>query len=174
MSYIDGSMNFASQNQVSPRSKRVGATILGGLLGMTCYYLPVGKDVFVNTAFRVTKKNAENDIKCLKEAADEITKNKLSNDAKIFLTRLGVAENINSIAQKCKDLKDSITDKVRVTTLKKDFADNFQNYKKDGSLMDTVTSKAMSTIKWNGFKWGMTIGALLGAALSLIATQDKE
>ena len=39
--------------------------------------------------------------------------------------------------------------------------------------MDTVTSKAMSTLRWNGFKWGMAIGGLLGAALSLLATRDN-
>lgn len=57
--------------------------------------------------------------------------------------------------------------------MKKDFADNFKKYKKDASLMDTVTAKAMSNIKWNGFKWGMGIGAVLGGALSLIATKDR-
>ena len=174
MPYIDSTMSYASPNQVSPRSKRVGATILGGLLGMTCYYLPVGKDTFVNTAFRVTKRNAEKGIKTLQSVADEISKNKLSNESKIFLTEMGVNENISAIALKCKELKDSVTDKFKVTTLKKEFADNFKNFKKDESLMDPITSKAMSTIKWNGFKWGMGIGALLGASLSLIATRDKE
>ena len=65
MSYIDTSMNFNHPAQVSPKSKRVGATILGGLLGMTCYYLPINKDTFVNTAFRVTKRNAQKDMKTL-------------------------------------------------------------------------------------------------------------
>ncbi len=174
MSYIDTSMNFNHPAQVSPKSKRVGATILGGLLGMTCYYLPINKDTFVNTAFRVSKRNAQKDMKTLQVVADEISKNKLSNESKIFLTGLGVGEDISSIASKCSEIKDSITDKVKVTALKKEFADNFKNYKKDGSLMDTVTSKAMITIKWNGFKWGMGIGALLGAALSLLMTRDKE
>ena len=62
--------------------------------------------------------------------------------------------------------------KLTVKALKKDFADNFTKYKKDASLMDTVAAKAMSNIKWNGFKWGMGIGAALGAAISLIATRD--
>ena len=57
--------------------------------------------------------------------------------------------------------------------MKKDFSDNFKKYKKDASLMDTVTAKAMSNIKWNGFKWGMGIGAVLGGALSLLATKDR-
>ena len=57
----DASMNYGS-SPVSTRSKRIGATLLGGMLGMTCYYLPISKDTFVNSAFSVTRKNAENDI----------------------------------------------------------------------------------------------------------------
>ncbi len=173
MTYIDPSLNYSQSSQISPKSKRVGSTILGGLLGMTCYYLPVNKDVFVNTAFRVTKRNAEKDIKTLQTIADEISKDKLSNESKIFLNGMGVNETISSIADKCRELKESITDKNKVTILKKEFADNFKKYKKDESLMDTVTSKAMGTIKWNGFKWGMGIGALLGAALSLLLTKEN-
>lgn len=169
----DVSVNYGGYASVSPRSKRIGATVLGGLLGMTCYYLPVNKDLFVGTAFSVARKNAEKNIKALEIAADEISKNKLTNENKIFLTQMGVSENLQSIAQKCKELKESVTDKDKVKALKKDFADNFKKYVKDESLMDTVTSKAMSTLRWNGFKWGMTIGGLLGAALSLLATRDN-
>lgn len=170
----DASMNYGIQRPtVSEKSKRAGATLLGGIVGMTCYYLPVAKDTFVNEAFKVTKKNAENDIKAMKEAADEIAKNKLSNESKILLHRLGVAETIEAIKDKCKALKDGVTDTVTVKALKKDFADNFKKYKKDASLMDTVTSKAMSNIKWNGFKWGMGIGAVLGTALSLVTAKDR-
>ena len=57
--------------------------------------------------------------------------------------------------------------------MKKKFADNFKSYKKDASLMDTVTAKAMSGIKWNGFKWGMGIGAILGAALHLLLSRSE-
>ena len=169
----DVSVNYGGYASVSPRSKRIGATVLGGLIGMTCYYLPVNKDLFVGTAFNVARKNTEKDIKALEIAADEISKNKLTNENKIFLTQMGVSENLQSIAQKCKELKEAITDKAKVLALKKDFADNFKNYKNNESLMDTVTSKAMSTLRWNGFKWGMAIGALLGASLSLLATRDK-
>ena len=167
----DASMNYGT-SPVSTRSKRIGATLLGGMLGMTCYYLPISKDTFVNTAFSVTRKNAENDIKILTQAAEEIHKKKLSDENKIFIRRLGVAETLDDIGQKCKDLRESVTDPTTVKALKKDFADNFTKYKKDASLMDTVAAKAMSNIKWNGFKWGMGIGAALGAAISLIATKD--
>ena len=110
----DVSVNYGGYASVSPRSKRIGATVLGGLLGMTCYYLPVNKDLFVGTAFSVARKNAEKNIKALEIAADEISKNKLTNENKIFLTQMGVSENLQSIAQKCKELKESITDKDKV------------------------------------------------------------
>ena len=169
----DASINYLQRPTVSEKSKRIGATLLGGIAGMTCYYLPISKDTFVNEAYRVTKKNAENDIKALNLAADELSKNKLSNETKILLHRMGIAENIDAIKDKCKNLRESVTDAAAVKTMKKDFADNFKKYKKDASLMDTVTAKAMSNIKWNGFKWGMGIGAVLGGALSLIATTDR-
>ena len=169
----DVSVNYGGYSPVSPRSKRIGATVLGGLIGMTCYYLPVNKDLFVGTAFNVARKNTEKNIKALEIAADEISKNKLTNENKIFLAQIGVSENLQAIAQKCRELKESITDKDKVIALKKDYAANFKQYVKDESLMDTVTSKAMSTLRWNGFKWGMAIGGLLGAALSLLATRDN-
>ncbi len=157
----------------SEKSRRVGATLMGGMLGMTCYYLPISKDTFVNSAFRVTRKNAEKDIKTLTLAAEEISKNKLSEENRIILKEMSVAENLSAISEKCKELKESITDPDTVKNLKKSFADNFKKYKKDASLMDSVTSKAMSNIKWNGFKWGMGIGAVLGAALSLITAKEQ-
>ncbi len=168
----DMSMNYY-HSSVSEKSKRIGATVLGGVLGMTCYYLPISKDVFVNSAYRVVKNNAKRDIKGLREAADEISANKVSNESKILLHRLGVAENVDAIKAKCTALRESVTDPATVKAMKKDFADNFKSYKKDASLMDPVCAKAMSNIKWNGFKWGMGIGALLGAALSLVATKDR-
>lgn len=169
----DASINYLQRPTVSEKSKRIGATLLGGIAGMTCYYLPISKDTFVNEAYRVTKKNAENDIKALNLAADELSKNKLSNETKILLHRMGIAENIDAIKDKCKTIRESVTDAATVKTMKKDFADNFKKYKKDASLMDTVTAKAMSNIKWNGFRWGMAIGAVLGRALSLIATKER-
>lgn len=167
------SSNYMQRPTVSEKSKRAGATMLGGIAGMTCYYLPISKDAFVNEAFRVTKRNAEDDIKALNTAADELSKNKLSNETKILLHRMGIAESIDAIKDKCKTIRESVTDAATVKAMKKDFADNFKNYKKDASLMDTVTAKAMSNLKWNGFKWGMGIGAVLGGALSLIATKDR-
>ena len=158
---------------VSERSKRLGATLLGGATGMLCYYLPVTKAGFINESYRVTKRIDEKDIADLTKAANEITKNKLSNESKIVLHQLGVSESIDAIKDKCKNLKESITDPTTVKAMKKDFSDNFKKYKKDASLMDTVTAKAMSNIKWNGFKWGMGIGAVLGGALSLLATKDR-
>lgn len=170
--YID-SANSYQHPTVSEKSKRLGATLLGGALGMTCYYLPITKSGFVNEAYNVTKKIAEKDILDLTTAAEEISKKKVSNESKILLHRLGVAESVDAIKDKCKALKESITDPATVKAMKKDFSDNFKKYKKDASLMDTVSAKAMSNIKWNGFKWGMGIGAVLGSALSLLATKDR-
>ena len=167
------SMNYLQHPTVSEKSKRIGATLLGGMLGMACYYLPVSKDTFVNEAFRVTKRNAEKDIQALSTAAEEFSKHKLTNESKILLHRLNVTESFEAIKEKCKALTESVTDSDRVKALKKDFADNFKRYKKDASLMDSVTAKAMSNIKWNGFKWGMGIGAALGAALSMLTAKDK-
>ncbi len=159
---------------VSEKSKRIGSTLLGGALGMSCYYLPITKSGFVNEAYNVTKKQAESNIKNLNLAAEEMTKKSLSNESKIFLHNLGVAETFDAIKAKCKSIRESITDPATVKAMKKDFSDNFKKYKKDASLMDTVCSKAMSNIKWNGFKWGMGIGAVLGGALSLLATRDRQ
>jgi len=159
---------------VSEKSKRLGATLLGGALGMSCYYLPITKSGFVNEAYNVTKKQAESNIKNLNLAAEEMTKKSLSNESKIFLHNLGVAETFDAIKAKCKSIRESITDPATVKAMKKDFSDNFKKYKKDASLMDTVCAKAMSNIKWNGFKWGMGIGAVLGGALSLLATRDRQ
>lgn len=170
--YID-SANSYQYPTVSEKSKRLGATLLGGALGMTCYYLPVTKSGFVNEAFNVTKKLAEKDIFDLTSAAEEISKNKVSNESKILLHRLGVAESVDAIKDKCKTIRENITDPVKVKAMKKDFSDNFKRYKKDASLMDTVTAKAMSNIKWNGFKWGMGLGAVLGGALSLLTTKNN-
>ena len=44
------------------KKRKAGATIFGGLLGMTAYYLPVTKDEFVNKAFKVTKAEANSKI----------------------------------------------------------------------------------------------------------------
>lgn len=106
----DASINYLQRPTVSEKSKRIGATLLGGIAGMTCYYLPISKDTFVNEAYRVTKKNAENDIKALNLAADELSKNKLSNETKILLHRMGIAENIDAIKDKCKNLRESVTE----------------------------------------------------------------
>ena len=169
----DAAMNPIPAQRPSEKSRRIGATLMGGMLGMTCYYLPISKDTFVNSAFSVVRKNAEKDIKTLTLAAEEISKNRLSEENRIILKEMGVDETQAAISAKCKELKESITDPDTVKNLKKSFAENFKKYKKDASLMDAVTSKAMSNIKWNGFKWGMGIGAVLGAALSLITAKEQ-
>lgn len=174
MNNYDASMNYGGAYPApTSKSKKAGAALMGGLLGMTCYYLPISKDVFVNEAFRVTKNNAEKDMKALEQAAGEISKNNVSGESKILLKRLGVSETIDAIADKCKTLRASITDPATVKAMKADFDSNFKSYKKQASLMDTNTAKAMSNIKWNGFKWGAAVGAVLGLALSLVLGRDK-
>lgn len=175
MNNYDASMNYGGAYPApTSKSKKAGAALLGGLVGMTCYYLPVGKDVFVNEAFRVTKNCTEKDIKGLEEAAAEISKDKLSSEGKLLLRRLGVSETVDAVADKCKTLKESLANPTNVKNMKADFDKNFKSYKKQASLMDTNTAKAMSNIKWNGFKWGAAIGAVLGLALSLVLGRESR
>ena len=176
MANYDVSTNYYSANtQIhQPRSKKAGAALLGGIAGMTCYYLPISKDTFVNVAFSAKQKSVDDDINGLKQAADEISKNKVTNESRILLNRLGIGENLQEISDKCKALKEQNTDTDTVKSIKKEFADNFKSYKKDASKMDSIAAKAMSTIKWNGFKWGMGIGAVLGLALSLVFGKNSN
>lgn len=138
----------------------MGATL--GVVGMSAYYLPVTKDRFIRNAYDIRKEMAEDKIELLNKSAEELSKKKLSAESKIFLKDIGVAENIDDIANKCAELKKSFTDDGLVKTMKTYYADNFKKFKKSEALMDTVTSKAFSRIRWANFGWGAAIGFILG------------
>ena len=84
--------------------------------GHESYFLPVTKDRFVRNAYNIHKEIAEDKIELLNKSAEELSKNKLSSESKIFLKDISVAENIDDIANKCAELKKSFTDDGLVKT----------------------------------------------------------
>ena len=139
----------------------MGATL--GVVGMNAYFLPVTKDRFVRNAYNIHKEIAEDKIELLNKSAEELSKNKLSSESKIFLKDIAVAENIDDIANKCAELKKSFTDEGLVKALKTSYANNFKNLKSSEALRDTISSKAFSRIKWTNLGWGAAIGFILGS-----------
>ena len=139
----------------------MGATL--GVVGMNAYFLPVTKDRYVRNAYNIHKEIAEDKIELLNKSAEELSKNKLSSESKIFLKDISVAENIDDIANKCAELKKSFTDDGLVKTLKTSYANNFKNLKSSEALRDTISSKAFSRIKWTNLGWGAAIGFILGS-----------
>lgn len=160
----------------SSKAKKAGMAVLGGMLGMSAYYLPISKDTFVNEAFKVHTRNVRSDINGLKQAAGELSTSSpnLSTDSKLLLNKLGVTEDITDIFSKSKDLETQITDSSSVKNIKNMYANGFAAFKKNASTMDNVASEAMNNIKWNGFKWGMGIGAALFLASSCIAEHKNQ
>lgn len=167
---IDPNMLYLSPS--ASKKRKVGATIFGGLLGMTAYYLPVTKDEFVSKAFKITKNEANSKIASLAQAVKEIEKNSLSSESKMILQEMGVNADITAITNKCMEIDKTVSDPDSVKSLKKFFNDNFKNFKKNPHLMDNNCADAFKSIKWNKFKWGMGIGAALGLAFSLMSSRD--
>ncbi len=167
---FDPNMMYYSPS--ASKKKKVGATIFGGLLGMTAYYLPVTKDEFVNKAFKVTRDEANSKIASLTQAVKEIEKNSLSSESKMILQEMGVKADIKEITKKCMDIDKDVSDPGSVKKLKTYFNNNFKNFKKNPHLMDNNCADAFKSIKWNKFKWGMGIGAAIGLALSLMSSRD--
>lgn len=178
MTNYDAAVGYApiGQGGANKKAKKAGAALLGGLVGMTAYYLPVSKDVFVNQAFSVHKKEINNHINGLKQAAGELSSGtpSLSIESKMLLNKLSVAENVTDIMAKSKELEKSITDSTEVKNLKSTFANGFAAFKKNASTMDNTASEAMKNIKWNGFKWGMGIGAAFCLALSCLFGRNSQ
>ncbi len=154
------------------KKRKAGATIFGGLLGMTAYYLPVTKDEFVNKAFKVTKAEANSKILSLTKAAKEIEKNSLSTESKMVLQEMGLNADIKEITKRCIDIDATVSNPQNVSTYKTYFNDNFKIFKKNPHLMDNNCADAFKSLKWNKFKWGMGIGAALGLAFSLMSSRD--
>lgn len=149
------------------RTKAMGVGAVLGMAGMSAYYLPVTKDRFVRTAFDVVKNEAEESIELLNEAALAKSVDKLKPEHKLFLSQLGVAEDVGAINSKILNLKNSITDNTLVKNLKQGFADSFADCKKSEVLRDAVSSKAFNKIHWTNFGWGAAIGFVLGNVLSM-------
>lgn len=171
MASYDAQMN-PMYYPASPRSsakKAIGMTMIGGLIGMNAYYLPVKKDVFVQKAFDITKEEATEQINTLKTIAEEVEKKKVSTPSKMILTDMALPEDVTAISNKCSEIEKKVTDPEAVKTLKDSFSKNFENYKKNAALMDNNCAEAFRSIKWGKFRWGMGIGAAIGLALSLMS-----
>ena len=155
------------------RSKSLGTGAVLGMVGMNAYFLPVTKDRFVRNAFDITRELTEDKIDLLNESAIQIANKKLRPENKIFLSQLGVSENIDAINDKCLELKKSITDSDIVKNMKKSFEDNFKTFKKSEASMDIVASKAFSKIRLTNFTWGTVIGFFLCSVLYSAYSQPK-
>lgn len=156
------------------RAKAIGAGTVLGLAGMTAYHLPVTKDRFVRTAFSIVKNKTGEDIEMLNDSALALSKNRLKSEQKLFLSQMGVDENLESINSKIAELKNSITDNDMVKALKQGYADNFSTFKKSEALMDPISSKAFQTIRWRNFGWGAVIGFVLGSVFAMKTNESSQ
>lgn len=167
-----GQMPTPYYSQSGSRKRKIGATLAGAMIGMNAYYIPVTKDSFVNKAFDITKKEADEQIATLKSIAEEVAEGKVSTESKMILQDMGLSEDVVTITNKCSALDKNVSDPDTVKSLKKDFSRNFKKYKKDAATMDNTCAKAFKAVKWNKFKWGLGIGAGVGLALSLMTSRD--
>lgn len=164
------SMNMS----ITPRERTKAMAAGTGLavVGMSAYYLPVRENRFVRAAFNVVENEACDTVDLLNESALAISKNNLKQEQKLFLSQLGVAENLTAINDRIADLKNSVTDKDLVRDLKQSFADSFRDCKNSEILRDTVAVKAFKKIRWTNFAWGAGIGFVLGNVLSKISSSS--
>lgn len=152
--------------------KMFGGMIAGGLIGMNAYYLPLNKKAFAEKAFDIHKNEINGQIAALRNAADEISKEKLSTNSKLILQEHGLAEDIVQIGNRCIVLDHSITNETDVKNYKKIFEDGFAAMKKEACLRNNEASQAFKELKRSKFWWGTGIGAVVGLALCLIASRD--
>lgn len=152
--------------------RKLGLALAGGMIGMNAYYLPVQKDSFVNRAFDITKKEADEQISTLKGIAEEVANNSVSTESKMILQDFGLAEDVVAITNKCTELDKRVSDPASVKALKEDFSRNFKRYKKNIALMDNNCAKAFKGVKQNKFKWGAGIGVGIGLALGLLTSRN--
>ena len=162
---------YSTYNNHSYRRK-VGGMIAGGLLGTLAYYIPVTKDSFVQRGFDMTRDEAYNQIRSLKNIAEEIEAGQVSTKSKMILQDMGLPEDVNAITVKCTELEHNVSDKASVKAIKDKFADSFERCGKKTSLMDAASSDAYRAVKQNKFKWGLGIGAAIGLALGLLTSRD--
>ena len=164
------SMNMS----ITPRERTKAMAAGTGLavVGMSAYYLPVRENRFVRAAFNVVENEARDTVDLLNESALAISKNSLKQEKKLFLSHLGISENLTAVNAKISDLKKSVTDKDLVKNLKQGFADSFKDCKNSEILRDSVAVKAFKRIRWTNFAWGAGIGFVLGNVLSKISSSS--
>lgn len=163
--------------KVTPRERSKAFAYGAGLgtVGMLAYHLPVTKNRYVSEAFNVVRNEALDNIDGLNETALEITKNnRTTPKQKIFLTRLGVSEDLVEIDTKIKSLKDSITDTDVIKNLKQSFADAYDVCKKNVVERDAISMKAFSRIRWANLAWGAGIGMLTGYVIGMMKAKDPQ
>jgi len=156
----------------SSKKRKYGTMLIGGLLGMNAYYLPVSKDTFVQRGFDIKRDDNFDQIRKLKTVAEEIEKENLSTESKMILQEMGLPEDINAVTAKCVALEKEVTDPSSVRTIKEKFINSFENFKKHTHKMDAECSDAFRAAKWNKFKWGVGIGSGIGLALGLLGSRD--
>lgn len=169
-------MTIQSAN-ITPRERtKAGACAAGlGTVGMLAYHLPVTRGRYVNAAFNVVKNEALENIDNLNQSALSLTKRgKVKPEQKLFLSQMGVGEDLISINSKIDALKHSIEDSVTIKDMKQTFSDTFEACKKDVVLQDSVSMKAFSKVRWANFAWGTGIGMLLGYVLGLLKSKNSQ
>ena len=169
---ISPSMTYYQPNPAAARKRKIGATMAGALIGMNAYYLPVTKDIFIQRAFDKTKKETQIQIATLANIAKEIDKKEINTQSKMILQEMGLSENVSEITQKCMELDKKITDKIAVKNLKDNFANNFDIFKKQPSLMENTCNEAFRSVKKTRLYWGLGLGAAIGLALGLLSSRE--
>ncbi len=162
---------------VTPREKSKAMAYGAGLgtVGMLAYHLPVSKNRYVDAAFNVVKNEALDNIDALNSSALSLTsRGKVSAEQKVFLSQLGVAEDVVAINTKVADLKTSITDSVTIKSLKQGFADTFEACKKNVVERDAISMKAFKNIRWTNLAWGAGIGLVLGNVIGMVKAKDPQ
>ena len=156
----------------SSYNRKIGGMLAGGLLGTLAYYIPVTKDCFVQRGFEMSRNEAYEEIRTLKNIAKEVEAGEVSTESKMILQDLGLPENVTAITTRCSQLDEKFTQEASVKSIKNRFAVNFDRYKNKPSLMDAAAADAYKAAKQNKFKWGIGIGAAIGLALGLITSRD--
>lgn len=163
---------YYPQQTVPSKKRKYGTMLIGGLLGMNAYYLPVSKDTFVQRGFDRKRDDNFDQIRKLKTVAEEIEKENISTESKMILQEMGLPEDVSAITAKCVELEKEVTDPSSVQTIKGKFISSFENFKKKTHKMDAECSDAFRAAKWNKFKWGVGIGAGIGLALGLLSSRE--
>ena len=163
---------YLYSSPASSKKRQTGLAIAGGLIGMNAYYIPVKKDTFVNRGFEMKRTENFDQIVSLRNIAEEVEKNKLSNESKMILEQLGVSADISAITRKCDELEKEVTDSASVKRIKDSFIDSFDRCKKNTHLMDSASSDAYKAVRRSKFWWGAGIGAGIGLALGLLGSRN--